>query len=71
MPASSRLRNCFLHSTALCLASFAFLPQGHISLLKNLVSSDYSYLWVRPSVSRQQLQTISAEVDKIGKLVLG
>ncbi|XP_053813674.1 probable glutamate--tRNA ligase, mitochondrial isoform X2 [Vidua chalybeata] len=47
------------------------LRKGHISLLKNLVSSDYSYLWVRPSVSRQQLQTISAEVDKIGKLVLG
>ncbi|NXT67709.1 SYEM protein, partial [Chaetops frenatus] len=47
------------------------LRKGHISLLKNLVSSDYSYLWVRPSVSRQQLQTISAEADEIGKLVLG
>nr|XP_026653509.1 probable glutamate--tRNA ligase, mitochondrial [Zonotrichia albicollis] len=47
------------------------LRKGHISLLKDLVSSDYSYLWVRPSVSRQQLQTISAEVDKIGKLVSG
>ncbi|XP_064529568.1 nondiscriminating glutamyl-tRNA synthetase EARS2, mitochondrial isoform X1 [Pseudopipra pipra] len=47
------------------------LRKGHISLLKNLVSSDYSYLWVRPSVSRQQLQMISAEVDEIGKLVLG
>ncbi|XP_063270625.1 nondiscriminating glutamyl-tRNA synthetase EARS2, mitochondrial isoform X2 [Prinia subflava] len=47
------------------------LRKGHISFLKNLVSSDYSYLWVRPSVSRQQLQTISAEVDEIGKLVLG
>ncbi|KAL2299142.1 hypothetical protein Nmel_014760 [Mimus melanotis] len=44
---------------------------GHISFLKDLVSSDYSYLWVRPSVSRQQLQTISAEVDEIGKLVIG
>ncbi|NXS87058.1 SYEM protein, partial [Erpornis zantholeuca] len=47
------------------------LRKGHISLLKNLVSSDYSYLWVRPSVSRQQLLTVSAEVDEIGKLVLG
>ncbi|KAF2985607.1 hypothetical protein EK904_005117 [Melospiza melodia maxima] len=47
------------------------LRKGHISLLKDLVSSGYSYLWVRPSVSRQQLQTISAEVDKIGKLVSG
>ncbi|NWX07929.1 SYEM protein, partial [Caloenas nicobarica] len=47
------------------------LRKGHISFLKNLVSSDYSYLWVRPLVSREQLQTVSAEVDKIGKLVLG
>ncbi|KAM6055046.1 nondiscriminating glutamyl-tRNA synthetase EARS2, mitochondrial isoform 1-T1 [Chlamydotis macqueenii] len=47
------------------------LRKGHISLLKNLVSSDYSYLWVRPLVSREQLQTISAEADEIGKLVLG
>ncbi|NXM73364.1 SYEM protein, partial [Serilophus lunatus] len=47
------------------------LRKGHISFLKSLVSNDYSYLWVRPSVSRQQLQTISSEVDEIGKLVLG
>ncbi|KFU93335.1 hypothetical protein M959_10041, partial [Chaetura pelagica] len=47
------------------------LRKGHISFLKTLVSSDYSYLWVRPSVSREQLQTVSAEVDEIGKLVLG
>ncbi|NWH66436.1 SYEM protein, partial [Geococcyx californianus] len=45
--------------------------KGHISFLKNLVSSDYSYLWVRPSVSREQLQTISVEADEIGTLVLG
>ncbi|XP_068003510.1 nondiscriminating glutamyl-tRNA synthetase EARS2, mitochondrial [Melanerpes formicivorus] len=47
------------------------LRKGHISLLKNLVACDYSYLWVRPSVSREQLQTISAEAEEIGKLVLG
>ncbi|XP_055565027.1 probable glutamate--tRNA ligase, mitochondrial isoform X2 [Falco cherrug] len=47
------------------------MRKGHISFLKNLVSCDYSYLWVRPLVSRKQLQTISAEVDEIGKLVLG
>lgn len=58
-------------SLTLSLDSFAFFLQGHISFLKNLVSSDYSYLWVRPSVSREQLLTISAEVDEIGKLVLG
>lgn len=53
------------------LASSAFSPQGHISHLKDLVSDNYSYLWVRPLVSREQLQMISAEVDEIGKLVLG
>ncbi|NWX18712.1 SYEM protein, partial [Aegotheles bennettii] len=47
------------------------LRKGHISFLKNLVSPDYSYLWVRPLVSREQLQTISAEADEIGTLVLG
>lgn len=47
------------------------LRKGHISHLKDLVSDNYSYLWVRPSVSREQLQMISAEVDEIGKLVLG
>lgn len=53
------------------LASSAFFPQGHIIHLKDLVLDNYSYLWVRPSVSREQLQTISVEVDEIGKLVLG
>ncbi|XP_042684215.1 probable glutamate--tRNA ligase, mitochondrial isoform X1 [Centrocercus urophasianus] len=47
------------------------LRKGHISHLKDLVSGNYSYLWVRPLVSREHLQTISAEVDEIGKLVLG
>ncbi|NWR76165.1 SYEM protein, partial [Centropus unirufus] len=47
------------------------LRKGHISFLKNLVSSDYSYLWVRPSVSREQLRAISAEADAIGALVIG
>ncbi|XP_035419221.1 probable glutamate--tRNA ligase, mitochondrial [Cygnus atratus] len=47
------------------------MRKGHVSLLKNLVSCDYAYLWVRPSVSREQLQTISAEADDVGKLVLG
>ncbi|XP_065588749.1 nondiscriminating glutamyl-tRNA synthetase EARS2, mitochondrial [Cyrtonyx montezumae] len=47
------------------------LRKGHVTHLKDLVSGNYSYLWVRPSVSREQLQMISAEVDEIGKLVLG
>uniref|UniRef100_A0A8D0H062 Nondiscriminating glutamyl-tRNA synthetase EARS2, mitochondrial n=1 Tax=Sphenodon punctatus TaxID=8508 RepID=A0A8D0H062_SPHPU len=47
------------------------LRKGHVPRLKNLVSPDYSFLWVRPSVPQEQLQTISAEADAIGKLVLG
>ncbi|XP_010179364.1 PREDICTED: probable glutamate--tRNA ligase, mitochondrial, partial [Mesitornis unicolor] len=47
------------------------LRKGHIAFLRNLVSSDYSYLWVRPSVSREQLRAISAEADEIGALVVG
>ncbi|NWU94443.1 SYEM protein, partial [Upupa epops] len=47
------------------------LRKGHISFLKSLVSPGYSYLWVRPSVSREQLRSLSAEADEIGNLVLG
>lgn len=66
------LTGCEVQTEQVCFPhSFAFFLQGHISFLKNLVSSDYSYLWVRPSVSREQLQTMSGEVDEIGKLVLG
>nr|XP_006013426.1 PREDICTED: probable glutamate--tRNA ligase, mitochondrial isoform X2 [Latimeria chalumnae] len=46
------------------------LRKGHISHLKDLLSPLYSYLWVRPSVPREQLQKVSVEVDTIGKLVL-
>ncbi|XP_044513233.1 probable glutamate--tRNA ligase, mitochondrial [Gracilinanus agilis] len=47
------------------------LGQGRISLLQDLVSPVYSYLWIRPAVAKAQLQTISGEVDVIAKLVLG
>ncbi|XP_043917069.1 probable glutamate--tRNA ligase, mitochondrial [Protopterus annectens] len=47
------------------------LRKGHINFLKDLVSPSYSYLWVRPSVSRKELQKLSSELDKIGGLVLG
>lgn len=47
------------------------LRKGHITRLTDLVSPSYSYLWVRPSVSREQLATISVEVDQITGLVMG
>ncbi|XP_074052359.1 nondiscriminating glutamyl-tRNA synthetase EARS2, mitochondrial [Macrotis lagotis] len=47
------------------------LGQGRISRLQDLVSPAYSYLWTRPAVAPAQLQTISREVEKIAKLVLG
>ncbi|XP_028562385.2 nondiscriminating glutamyl-tRNA synthetase EARS2, mitochondrial [Podarcis muralis] len=46
------------------------LRMGHISHLKDLVSPKYSFLWIRPSVPHEELHTISAEADKIGRLVL-
>ncbi|XP_061456193.1 probable glutamate--tRNA ligase, mitochondrial isoform X2 [Rhineura floridana] len=47
------------------------LRKGHISRLKDLVSAKYAFLWIRPSVPHEELQTISAEADRIGRLVLG
>lgn len=44
--------------------------QGHISSLKELVSPAYSYLWVRPSVSSQQVAALTAEAPHIASLVL-
>lgn len=46
------------------------LRKGHITCLQDLVSPAYSYLWVRPSVPRDQLLKVSPEVDTISKLVL-
>ncbi|XP_042294633.1 probable glutamate--tRNA ligase, mitochondrial [Sceloporus undulatus] len=46
------------------------LRRGHVSGLKDLVSPKYAFLWIRPSVSHEELQTISVEAEKIGMLVL-
>ncbi|KAF3852600.1 hypothetical protein F7725_005955 [Dissostichus mawsoni] len=46
------------------------LRKGHISSLKELVGPAYSYLWVRPSVSSQQVAAITAEAQHIAALVL-
>ncbi|XP_034052651.1 probable glutamate--tRNA ligase, mitochondrial [Gymnodraco acuticeps] len=46
------------------------LRKGHISSLKELVGPAYSYLWVRPSLSSQQVAAITAETQHIAALVL-
>ncbi|KAK9540708.1 hypothetical protein VZT92_003145 [Zoarces viviparus] len=46
------------------------LRKGHISSLKQLVSPAYSYLWVRPSVSSQQVAALTTEGQHIASLVL-
>ncbi|CAL8330802.1 unnamed protein product [Lota lota] len=46
------------------------LRKGHISSLKELVSPGYSYLWVRPSISYQQVAALTSETQHISSLVL-
>lgn len=46
------------------------LRKGHISSLKELLSPLYSYLWVRPSFSSQQVAAFTAEAQHIASLVL-
>ncbi|XP_030636415.1 nondiscriminating glutamyl-tRNA synthetase EARS2, mitochondrial [Chanos chanos] len=46
------------------------LRKGHISSVLDLVSPQYSYLWVRPCVSRQQLLDLSPEALSVAKLVI-
>lgn len=44
--------------------------KGHITSLKELSSPAYSYLWVRPSFSSQQVAELTAEAQHIASLVL-
>ncbi|XP_061736318.1 probable glutamate--tRNA ligase, mitochondrial [Nerophis ophidion] len=44
--------------------------KGHISSLRELVSPAYSYLWVRPSFSSQQVAELSTESQHIASLAL-
>ncbi|XP_022073872.2 probable glutamate--tRNA ligase, mitochondrial [Acanthochromis polyacanthus] len=46
------------------------LRKGHISSLKELVNPLYSYLWVRPSFSCQQVAALTAEAQHIASLML-
>ncbi|KAI4899608.1 hypothetical protein NFI96_027579 [Prochilodus magdalenae] len=41
------------------------LRKGHISSVKDLISPVYSYLWLRPSITRKQLEELSAESGEV------
>lgn len=47
-----------------------YLRKGHITSLKELLSPTYSYLWIRPSFSSQQVAALTAEAQHIASLVL-
>lgn len=44
--------------------------KGHISSVKELLSPQYSYLWIRPSLSLQQVAMITTEAQLIACLVI-
>ncbi|XP_068100536.1 nondiscriminating glutamyl-tRNA synthetase EARS2, mitochondrial isoform X2 [Hyperolius riggenbachi] len=46
------------------------LRKGHLCKLTDLLSPDYSYLWIRPSVHREELHKLTSEVAEIGSLVV-
>ncbi|KAL8174941.1 UNVERIFIED_CONTAM: Glutamyl-tRNA synthetase [Gekko kuhli] len=46
------------------------LRRGHISRLQDLVSPQYAFLWIRPTVPHEELRAISPEAEEIGRLVL-
>uniref|UniRef100_A0A4W5MJF5 Glutamyl-tRNA synthetase 2, mitochondrial n=1 Tax=Hucho hucho TaxID=62062 RepID=A0A4W5MJF5_9TELE len=46
------------------------LRKGHISSVSDLVSLEYSYLWVRPSFSDQQMAALSSETQHIATLII-
>ncbi|XP_077462172.1 nondiscriminating glutamyl-tRNA synthetase EARS2, mitochondrial isoform X2 [Stigmatopora argus] len=46
------------------------LRRGHISYLRELVSPAYSYLWVRPSFSSQQVAVLSTEAKHVATLAI-
>ncbi|KAK7929611.1 hypothetical protein WMY93_006006 [Mugilogobius chulae] len=44
--------------------------KGHISSVKELLSPQYSYLWIRPSYSVQQVAAVTSEAPLIASLVV-
>ncbi|XP_062386500.1 probable glutamate--tRNA ligase, mitochondrial [Sardina pilchardus] len=46
------------------------LRKGHISAVHDLVTPTYAYLWIRPSVARQQLDELTSDAATIATLVI-
>ncbi|XP_029950308.1 nondiscriminating glutamyl-tRNA synthetase EARS2, mitochondrial isoform X2 [Salarias fasciatus] len=46
------------------------LRKGHISSVKDMLSPLYAYLWVRPSISSQQVAALTGEAQLIASSVL-
>lgn len=46
------------------------LRKGHISSLKDLVTPTFSYLWVRPSFSSQQVAALTQDAQRIATLAI-
>ncbi|KAM3929216.1 nondiscriminating glutamyl-tRNA synthetase EARS2, mitochondrial-like [Leptodactylus fuscus] len=46
------------------------LRKGHLNLLTDHVSPNYSYLWIRLSVQQEDLHRLSSEATEIGSLVV-
>ncbi|XP_059835708.1 probable glutamate--tRNA ligase, mitochondrial [Hypanus sabinus] len=44
--------------------------KGHITSLLDLLKPDYSYLWIRPPVPREQMEDLTTEGEKICSMVL-
>ncbi|KTF74043.1 hypothetical protein cypCar_00043664 [Cyprinus carpio] len=46
------------------------LRKGHVCSLRELLNHMHAYLWIRPRVTRQQLQEVSAEAENIAAAVI-
>ncbi|XP_063285067.1 nondiscriminating glutamyl-tRNA synthetase EARS2, mitochondrial [Pelobates fuscus] len=46
------------------------LRKGHLCRLTDLISPEYSYLWIRPSVPKEELQRLSHKATEIGVLAV-
>ncbi|XP_053550325.1 probable glutamate--tRNA ligase, mitochondrial [Bombina bombina] len=46
------------------------LRKGHVCRLTDLLSPTYSYLWIRPLISKEQLDSLSREASVIGEVVV-
>ncbi|XP_077462173.1 nondiscriminating glutamyl-tRNA synthetase EARS2, mitochondrial isoform X3 [Stigmatopora argus] len=62
--------NCKKKKSPVLLKLLSSCLKGHISYLRELVSPAYSYLWVRPSFSSQQVAVLSTEAKHVATLAI-